>query len=667
MWGRNGRPVFMRGLVAREENSESEDSDEGFVSTQNVEEVRAIIKSLSDAHHKATVGDNPDYKELIALQRSLTLKQFAKVVKLAGPDCPQFLDTLVVEVKAESVAALKDRRLQPANHRLMMGRGPLSLKNLTGSVKDKAFRRRVREFWEKLAKSRASRNPCTFFFAGQHIEFTFRWTGVKALIELLGPWENDAKEDYVTNFRRKKNLIVVLRVLADTDPARGVWRSMIGRAVILRGWQIAGPSWVKQEFLSAMQLVALAFIQKTDGFYPNLAVFFVAAASWWQLVVSIIEGLVNLTEFGSVWPLMTFRNTGSFLSHVYSLALMLMISAFTVAQQAHAMHVESVEQSMNSSNSTFGLNGTNTTDSTVPSATQTLVQFLELPSFALPFLMTCRWFIFADNLLLHRRFGKTVLPAVLAVFSRDSVYFALFSFVGVFACTVVYLGVPVQLRSETLGLHLWKGIPEAFLRMLKLTVFGEVDFQELAGRVDVYDFDSGEIDAAIEDPAWGAIYSNAGFYNFLRVGCSAAAVFGAIINMNVYIGVLSNAYTYIKANADHYHRAQQARAAQHFLLRRLFWHRFPFFDFEGLMRRRFQLSDHPSFSAGSQEWTWPHGATFEPGDSFENGMWLVGRRLPRSDNQRLLWRISKLEQALSQATERVNEKFHFERFGAASA
>jgi len=176
-----------------------------------------------------------------------------------------------------------------------------------------------------------------------------------------------------------------------------------------------------------------------------------------------------------------------------------------------------------------------------------------------------KWISLTFQMMCSDALGRTVLPAFYAVMTKDSMQFLQFLFVVVMASYHSYWSLPIPENMPTLNRT---DITFSFIKLFKMDILGDVDMLGLEGRKETMDITK---EGTTFEGTMGAEPESQRYHDaiIILVGVLAAGV--SILLMNVAIGVVSEAYTYNKSNANqiwcHYRSGYTIRM----LLRHKFW------------------------------------------------------------------------------------------------
>jgi len=608
-----------------EDSYDSDDSGEEM----KLEEAKLSISTFQEACEEGEKVRN--YHRLIQLQGELSLERIMNILEFGGTECGSFLELLSIRILIEDCPALFSRRFQGHHSRMTMGRGPYSLKNVTKEAMEEKsdFLEDVTRFLTRLAPQN-HHNHSMLHRAQTHFlhhwsEVEFHWSGCIEFVELLGPWEGK-EEGLEETKKRLTGRAQMLRVMLAADPDSQVFTTPIGRILLSHIMLSLRSPWITVELMSFIQLVAISvmtyylnsnvdenggdFHQKPGAEVVTCCIWLITIIGMLQCLAQVIEVIMFCRVYGSVTTYFTQWNVGCLLSNIITIAVMLTIT---------------VQVTLHANGSLLGYN------------------------FIMPLVTGARCFLFIVNLLILRPLGKTVLPAFYAASSRDAVEFLWFVMIFLVALTQIYVAFPVKDDDHTLNKYGLLGGLEAFMRMLKLAVFADLDFDDLAGKIKHVDPATGEIQTT------GGLTTHASFYNELRLFSIISATFGSMIIMNVYISVLGNSYNNFKQKSEDVLRSELAKFAQKLTLRDLYWKSLAG-NFDSWIRPGFRAVAGPGLEGSFDRLSPLVNGRVQKFDTWD-GLWFVGRSYEKSvvdvNTDRLEGFAAKLEKMASRV-ERTN-------------
>mmetsp|Transcript_70114 Transcript_70114/g.194997 ORF Transcript_70114/g.194997 Transcript_70114/m.194997 type:complete len:604 (-) Transcript_70114:174-1985(-) len=176
-----------------------------------------------------------------------------------------------------------------------------------------------------------------------------------------------------------------------------------------------------------------------------------------------------------------------------------------------------------------------------------------------------KWFELIVSLLATRGFGGSVLPTFLAVCSKESLCYLGFLSICVLATFHAYYSYPIEEHLPGKQDTPFDLLLFAFLKIFRLDILGDFDLWELEGVDDVVEGSinttSGLIDAGIDEGQ-----RNRQFHRGIRELFFVCSVMITVMAMNVYIGLLGNIYTDLKAQEFENHARFRANKACRLML-----------------------------------------------------------------------------------------------------
>lgn len=194
-----------------------------------------------------------------------------------------------------------------------------------------------------------------------------------------------------------------------------------------------------------------------------------------------------------------------------------------------------------------------------------------------PFTVSCMvlltWIQFMYNIMAFETVGFTVLPAVMAMLSKESLRFMIYMFLGVFMAFHVYYSLPLDAGGFETGGALNIGWV-SFLRMYRLCILGDFDFWELegvdptlSGRVNATGY---LVNAQLDEDESDFVPL---LHRDLRLLACMLSFLLCVVMMNMYIGVLGHKYDDFKQNVNLLYDQIQSGWVFRYLLRRKFFHK----------------------------------------------------------------------------------------------
>jgi len=196
-------------------------------------------------------------------------------------------------------------------------------------------------------------------------------------------------------------------------------------------------------------------------------------------------------------------------------------------------------------------------------------------------LIFARYVQFMMSILCFKSFRTTLLPTWWAIKSRESVMFITYMLVLTFGCALAYMALPYSMSTQKSG-DMALNYLRPFFRMFRLNIMGDFDMHEFLGDGEVINRTCSEA-AEPKDCVWHIQTLHKSYVNRdhelvsertvmeLKVWIALLALIFPVIFLNVYVGLVCEAYSDAKSKITQITGMFVSTSIQRVLLIRYYW------------------------------------------------------------------------------------------------